>query len=83
MREWFRRRRELRALRREVDAAYRRWMRAYREYQDTAVVFRDESGAWAGIGPIGKIQDRVTEHSDEYRRLSAELRRKQENAKIS
>lgn len=70
---------ELRLLRRERDAAYWRWRRAYHEYQDTAVIFGGDAGAWAGTGPAGRTQDAATDRAEEYRELAARVRRLEES----
>lgn len=69
---WIRWRRDLRGLRREAAIAYDRWIRARHAYQDTAIVFAGQPGAWSASG---KAQDELMDRMNEYLALTAKIRR--------
>lgn len=68
-------RREMWRMIRESHRAYVEWMRARDEYRNTAVVFRDERGAWGDAGPVGRAQDVAAARLTKYREVQEKMRR--------
>lgn len=78
MRRWWRWRREVRALERELYRIRRAISVADYAYHDSAVVFRDTPGAWGDGGQIAKAQEAVTDGWAQYREVDSRLRRLRE-----